>query len=350
MRDRVLAGILVVPFVMGAAAAPSHPGRVEFTFRDPAIVESSGLVVQDGLFVTTNDSGDSGRVFAVDPATGQTVGVTGWSDDPTDVEALAPAGRGAVWVGDIGDNTASRDSVQVTRVPVGRGDRTADAPTYELTYPEGAVDAETLLSDPTTGRLYVATKNVFGGSLYEAPARLDADGPNRLREVGPVLPIATDGAFFPDGKHVILRDYSQAVVYTFPALEEVGSFRLPDQEQGEGLAVAADDAVYVSSEGQDAAGAAGPAPGRRTPGRGAGVRRTGCLPVALVGHPLPGGPGAARAGVHRPAGLAVVPHRLGGPGRPGRAGPLAAPPLTRRVPGPPGGSPSRVNRIGPARR
>ena len=251
MRDRVLAGILVVPFVMGAAAAPSHPGRVEFTFRDPAIVESSGLVVQDGLFVTTNDSGDSGRVFAVDPATGQTVGVTGWSDDPTDVEALAPAGRGAVWVGDIGDNTASRDGVQVTRVPVGRGDRTADAPTYELTYPEGAVNAETLLSDPTTGRLYVATKNVFGGSLYEAPARLDADGPNRLREVGPVLPIATDGAFFPDGKHVILRDYSQAVVYTFPALEEVGSFRLPDQDQGEGLAVAADDAVYVSSEGQD---------------------------------------------------------------------------------------------------
>ena len=251
MRDRVLAGILVVPFVMGAAAAPSHPGRVELTFRDPAIVESSGLVVQDGLFVTTNDSGDSGRVFAVDPATGQTVGVTGWSEDPTDVEALAPAGPGAVWVGDIGDNTAARDSVQVTRIPVGRGDRTADTPTYELTYPEGAANAETLLSDPTTGRLYVATKNVFGGSLYEAPARLDADGPNRLREVGPVLPIATDGAFFPDGKHVILRDYSRAVVYTFPALEEVGSFRLPDQDQGEGLAVAADDAVYVSSEGQD---------------------------------------------------------------------------------------------------
>ncbi|GAA2146315.1 hypothetical protein GCM10009844_22240 [Nocardioides koreensis] len=251
MRDRVLAGILVVPFVMGAAAAPSHPGRVELTFRDPAIVESSGLVLQDGLFLTTNDSGDSGRVFAVDPATGRTVGVTTWSEDPTDVEALAPAGRGAVWVGDIGDNTASRDGVQVTRVPVGRGDRTADATTYELTYPEGAVNAETLLADPSTGRLYVATKNVFGGSLYEAPARLDPEGPNRLREVGPVLPIATDGAFFPDGRHVILRDYSRAVVYTFPALEEVGSFRLPDQDQGEGLAVAADHTVYVSSEGQD---------------------------------------------------------------------------------------------------
>lgn len=250
MLDRLLAGVVAVPFVMGAAAAPTHSGHVEFTFGDPDIVESSGLVVQDGLFVTTNDSGDSGRVFTVDPATGETVGVTSWSDDPTDVEALAPAGRGAVWVGDIGDNTASRDSVEVTRVPVGRGDATADTPTYDLAYPDGSVNAETLLSDPTTGRLYVATKNVFGGTLYEAPARLDPDGPNRLREVGPVLPIATDGAFFPDGKHLILRDYSRAVVYTFPALEEVGSFRLPDQDQGEGIAVAPDDAVFVSSEGE----------------------------------------------------------------------------------------------------
>ena len=70
--------------------------------------------------VTTNDSGDSGRVFAVDPATGDTVGTTSWSPAPEDVEALAPAGPGHVWVGDIGDNRRARDSVQVLRVPVGR--------------------------------------------------------------------------------------------------------------------------------------------------------------------------------------------------------------------------------------
>jgi hypothetical protein len=247
---RVLAGVLALPFLLGTAAAPSHPGRVEFTFTDPEIVESSGLVVSDGLFVTTNDSGDSGRVFAVDPATGGTVGVTRWSEDPEDVEALAPAGRDAVWVGDIGDNSADRDGIRVARVPVGLGDATVDPPTFELTYPGGPTNAESLLTDPATGRLYVATKDVFGGRLYAAPARLSATTPNRLRPVGPVLPIATDGAFFPDGKHLVLRDYSRAVVYSFPALEEVGSFRLPDQDQGEGIAVAADGAVFVSSEGQ----------------------------------------------------------------------------------------------------
>lgn len=250
MGDRLLAGLVVVPFLMGAAAAPTSPARVACTFQDPDIVESSGLVAQDGLFLTTNDSGDSGRVFAVDPASGATVGVTHWSEDPTDVEALAPARDGGVWVGDIGDNTASRDSVEVTKVPVAASDATVDRETYELDYPDGPHNAETLLSDPRTGRLYVATKSVFGGTLYRAPRTLSADGPNRLAPVGGVLGIATDGAFFPDGRHVVLRDYSRAVVYTFPDLHEVATFRLPKQEQGEGIAVARDGAVYVSSEGE----------------------------------------------------------------------------------------------------
>ncbi len=250
MGDRLLAGLVVVPFLLGAAAAPTSPARVACTFQDPEIVESSGLVVQDGLFLTTNDSGDSGRVFAVDPASGSTVGLTHWSEDPTDVEALAPARDGGVWVGDIGDNTESRDSVEVTRVPVAASDTTVDGETYELDYPDGPHNAESLLSDPRTGRLYVATKSVFGGTVYRAPRTLSADGPNRLRPVGDVLAIATDGAFFPDGRHVVLRDYSHAVVYTFPDLHEVASFRLPTQEQGEGIAVARDGAVYVSSEGR----------------------------------------------------------------------------------------------------
>src|ERR687893_207498 len=45
---------------------------VAFVFQDPAIVESSGLAVVDGRVVTTNDSGDTGRVFTVDPRSGET--------------------------------------------------------------------------------------------------------------------------------------------------------------------------------------------------------------------------------------------------------------------------------------
>jgi hypothetical protein len=249
-----LAGLAIAtPLAVGLAATASGPAahRV-FDFDDAAIVEASALVVDDGLFLTTNDSGDTGRVFAVD-GSGHTVGVTHWSDDPTDTEALAPAGHGFVWVGDIGDNEGRRASIDLARIPVGRGDRTVHPTTYRLTYPDGPTDAETLVHDPATGRLYLASKSVFGGILYAVPAHLDASGANRLRAVGRVLPVATDGAFFPDGKHLVVRNYTSAVVYDWPSLRPVGSFTLPHERQGEGIAVAADGRLYVSSEGPHSA-------------------------------------------------------------------------------------------------
>jgi hypothetical protein len=237
------------PFAFGIATTGSVPaGTQVLHFQDPAIVEASALVVQDGLFLTTNDSGDTGRVFAVD-SSGATVGVTYWSNHPHDAEALAPGGQGTVWVGDIGDNGVRRHSIDLARIPVGRGHRTVHPTTYRLTYPDGPADAETLARDPATGRLYVATKSIFGGVLYAVPEQLHASGTNELEQVGRVLPVATDGAFFPDGRHLVVRNYTTAVVYAWPSMQPVGSFALPHQRQGEGIAVADDGHIYVSSEG-----------------------------------------------------------------------------------------------------
>jgi hypothetical protein len=245
-----LAVAIVVPFLVGAALAPADADRdVAFRFADPAIVESSGLTAADGLVATVNDSGDSARVFTVDAASGRTVGVTTWDGDATDNEALAPAGDGQVWVGDIGDNAAARESVTVTRVPVGRGDRSVAGESYRLVYPGDPADAEALLAHPRTGRLLVVTKGVFGGEVYAAPSALRSGAPNRLRLLGDAPGIVTDGAFFPDGRHLILRSYGRAFVLSFPSLDMVGGFDLPAQKQGEGIAVAADGSVYASSEG-----------------------------------------------------------------------------------------------------
>jgi hypothetical protein len=239
---------LLLPVAFGGSAPADEVG-VELTFRDPEIIESSGLAVAGDLLVTTNDSGDEGRLFSVDQS-GRTVGTSRWSQDPVDVEALAPGEAGSVWVGDIGDNTGSRDSIQVAAVAVGRGEIDADGPAYDLVYPDGARDAESLLVHPATGRLYVATKEIFGGLLYAAPADLDQTRPNRLREVGQVVSIATDAAFFPDGRHLVVRSYDSARIYAFPSLEPVADLDLPEQQQGEGVAVTADGDLLISTEGQ----------------------------------------------------------------------------------------------------
>ena len=248
-RGVAVAVCVALPFLLGATTGP--PGVAEegaFRFADPEIVESSGLVAVDGLVVTTNDSGDSGRVFAVDPGTGRTVGTTSWPGDPVDVEALAPAGPGHVWVGDIGDNRHVRDSVEVLRVPVGRGDVAASPEAYELVYPDGAHDAEALVAHPLTGQLVVVTKGVFAGTAYAAPLRLRPDRPNRLVAVGEAPGIVTDAAFLPGGGGVVLRTYSRAHLASFPSWQPVTSWELPPQDQGEGIALAGPH-LLISTEG-----------------------------------------------------------------------------------------------------
>ncbi len=264
LEDRFLAVGVALPFLLGigyATLANGDPPPREVVVRltDPAIVESSGLVARDGLLVTANDSGDVGRTFVVDDQ-GRTVGHSTFGES-TDVEALAPIGED-VLVGDIGDNAGARDTVSLLRVPVARDETSVDPATaVRLVYPDGPQDAETLMVDPVSGDVLVADKVLFGaGTLYQVPPTAVPDrvgaaaptNPVRLREVGTVRGLATDGAFFPDGRHLVVRDYSAATVYTYPDLTEVGTVDLPRQPQGEGIAVEQVDGDYrvlISSEG-----------------------------------------------------------------------------------------------------
>ncbi|MER6938652.1 hypothetical protein ABTX24_00280 [Nocardioides sp. NPDC127514] len=247
MKAVVAAGALGLVLI-SAMPASAAGDDVLFAFSDPTISEASALTpLGKGLYATTNDSGDSGRVFTVD-SSGDTVGVTHWAADPVDVEGLAPAGGNHVWVGDIGDNNSVWDSIRIAKVRVGRGERTVSPTVYELVYPDGPHNAESLLAHPD-GRVFVATKDWGGGRLYAVPRRLDPDGPNRLKEVAPVIPMATDGAFFPDGKHLVVRGYYSATIYAWPSMDRVGSFRTPDQEQGEAIGVTSKGEVVVTSEG-----------------------------------------------------------------------------------------------------
>lgn len=235
-------------FAAGALTVSAVTSTTVFAFSDDRINESSGLVDLGSLMVTTNDSGGDPLVFVVDARTGRTVATTTYAGAVEDVEALAPDGAGSVWVGDIGDNRARRSSVQVYRVPVGEQSRTVSAESYELVYPDGAHDAESLVFGPDS-RLRIITKSLLGGQVYVAPKQLDPDRPNRLVAGPPVDLWATDAALFPDGKHVLVRGYGAALVATFPGFRTVAEIGLPDQEQGEGVSIGRNGRIRVSSEG-----------------------------------------------------------------------------------------------------
>ncbi len=272
-----------------AAALYGDPS-VAFTFQDPRIRESSGLVSSStpGVVFTHNDSGDDARFFAVGED-GRTRTVFTLPDTQArDWEDIARGpdeqGRSSVWLGDIGDNNARRDrGLLVHRVrepaPTDRERVTTEDPTsFRLIYEDGPGDAEALLVHPRTGRLYVVTKPLAGpAKVYAAPEELDADRPNTLRLVaevplkatgtpgGPGIGglaqlLVTAGDIAPDGSRVALRTYTD--LYEWPlegddvaaALEgEPTITPLPETEQGEGLAYSSDGrSVLLSTEGANA--------------------------------------------------------------------------------------------------
>ncbi len=262
----MLVAVLAAVGTTDAAGVEEGPeSRPAFTFTDDDITESSGLVARDGLVFTVNDSGGGPVLYAVDADTGQTVAITTYSSgEVVDVEALAPGPGGALWVADIGDNAEERSTIDVYRVvPLAESGQREDAldgegaviaedvtaERYRLAYPDSAHDAEALLVHPDTGRVHVVTKSPTGGTVYAAPASLDPGSVNQLREVGEVQGLVTDGSFFPDGEHVMVRSYGRGNVYTFPELRHLGNVRLPRQRQGEGLAVDEDGRIYLSTEG-----------------------------------------------------------------------------------------------------
>jgi hypothetical protein len=245
-------GLLITLQPFASEGDPDVAPQVALTLQDEEIAESSGLVVRGDRVFTINDSGDGPYVYAVDRASGETVAVTAFDDeDPDDLEAIAPGRGRSLWVGDIGDNRRSRGSIRVHHLEPSPSGGTVDASTFDLVYPDGSHDAETLLVHPRTEELLVVTKRPFiGGVVYRAPSPLREGGLHQLEQVGSVSGMITDGAFLPDGRHVVVRTMGGAAVYTYPGFDKVAEFRLPVQEQGEGIAVGDDGRVYLSSEGE----------------------------------------------------------------------------------------------------
>ncbi|GAA3201805.1 hypothetical protein [Actinocorallia longicatena] len=250
--------------VLVAAALPLSGGggaQVAFTIKDPAITESSGLAASrrhPGIVYTHNDSGGSPRIFALD-SDGRTEAVfTIAGANARDWEGIAlgkdEKGRDALYIADIGDNMhGAWPYVTVYRVtePAQIRSRTLQATAFRFTYADGARDAETIMIDPRDNRLYVASKLLGTGKLYQAPKRLSTSRKNVLKPVGSAHSFATDGAFAPDGSSFVIRGYFSATLYSAPG-KRLSSLSLPSQEQGESITYAPDGrSLLVSSEGED---------------------------------------------------------------------------------------------------
>ncbi|MEV7007369.1 hypothetical protein [Streptosporangium sp. NPDC051022] len=267
----VVIRVLVVAALAGVALSPGQGAWADgdqddgekplFTFKDSRITESSGLGVSPthkDIYYTHNDSSDGPFFFAVG-ADGRTrAKFTLRGASARDWEAMAATkdpktGQGVLWFADIGDNfDGAWPDVSIYRVPEPTTLRDAVVPAtrYRFRYEDGGRNAEGIMVNPRTGRLYVVSKE-FSGSVYAAPKQLRTDRTNVLRKVGPAPLMATDAAYAPDGSSFVIRTYFSATVYRAPG-EQIARVSMPQLEQAESIAYTLDGkALLTGTEGKN---------------------------------------------------------------------------------------------------
>lgn len=251
------AAVLALSGPVATAAPAADPDRT-FRITDPRLTESSGLAASrahPGVYWTHNDQ-DKPLIYGIDSRTGETVATITMRGvgEPRDMEAISVGADGDIYVGDIGDNlNGGWDHVWIYRFPEPKrlADATVDATQYTVKYADGPRDAEALMVHPTTGRVYIASKNEDGGGLYEGPAKLTTGGTNTFTRVGEV-PWVTDGAFSPDGEELVLRSYFSARGYAWKngRLGADHRVRAPIQGQAESVTYTLDgSALMFGTEG-----------------------------------------------------------------------------------------------------
>jgi len=234
------------------------------------VVEASGIAVvpgTDGPVWMHNDSGDKARVFSVVDGDRVTVHEVPGAE-AVDWEDMAAGPDGQVYVGDIGDNDAERESITVYRFPPpdpATDGPAADVATTTLTYEDGPHNAEALLIDPVDQELVIVTKSDGVVGVYAAPlafadeAVLERVGEVDTHGLGP-LGLVTGGDISPDGSAVLLRTYGGGLLYRRPAGKPaVSAFaerpcKVPTglEIQGEAIAFTGKGDGYLTiGEGQD---------------------------------------------------------------------------------------------------
>ncbi|MDB5011796.1 MAG: hypothetical protein JWQ06_2585 [Mucilaginibacter sp.] len=236
------------------------------------LLEISGVAASrttQGLLYIHNDSGNLNQIYLTDGSgadkgsiTLTPVGNRDWEDI-----AVGPgpvAGKSYIYVGDIGDNNAKYSSVFIYRFP--EPDLTgkalpvllniASVDIIELKYPDGPRNAETLMVDPVTKDIYIASKESNTSKIYVAryPQSITA-----VTVLSPVVQLyfnkATGGDISPDGTEILMRSNELVWYWKLPAGMSISSGLLTkpqhspyanNEPQGEGIGFAADGTGYYT--------------------------------------------------------------------------------------------------------
>jgi hypothetical protein len=244
--------------------------------ENPTVKEASGIVASyknKGLLWTHNDSGDNNRIYSMDGNGKGTREFFLEGANNRDWEAMGMANfpEGSfIYVGDIGDNTATHSDYAIYRVA--EPEITANTPKtntlrnvqkISYKYPDGARDAEAFLIDQTTKDIYIISKREDNKRLYRLPfpqsytQTITAEFVQELTTFSTGTgqqAYLTDASISVDNQEIIIKSYFQIFYWrratneTIPNALKRNPAILPYglEPQGEGVCFAQDGSGYYT--------------------------------------------------------------------------------------------------------
>ena len=205
--------------------------KAAFIARSSVIIENrklreiSGMVLSErnpGKIWVHNDGARGIRLFLIDKSGNLKAEfksekrVFDWEDI-----ALGPPNENdlcAIYAGDIGDNYQRREAVLIYRFlePV-PGDSIKEIEEFYLRYPDGSRDAEAMMVDPLSRKLYIISKREDNPGIYSYPIDdfvsgdtviLQKDGTLKLDGAG-ILKWITAADISRDGLQILVRTYGK---------------------------------------------------------------------------------------------------------------------------------------------
>ncbi|WP_461453432.1 hypothetical protein [Mucilaginibacter sp.] len=283
---KILIPILIVAFFC-AHAWHKHEQREETitgTLQNRDMDEISGIAasgINDNLYYVENDSGDTSRVFTIEPD-GKNHATIYFKGDPkenlgvADCEDIAVGpgpvnGKSYLYDGDIGDNFSTRPYLTIYRMEEEKswadtGIKHAEAVPIHLKYPDGPKDAETLMIDPIEKLIYIVSKRRDSVGIYSTPliykpndtVTLTLHGKLFFNGIKPLKWI-TAGDISKDGTQILLKSYDKVYYWQRPLNEPVWKVMLTQkpkelpyymEKQGEAIGFTPDGkGYYTTSEG-----------------------------------------------------------------------------------------------------
>jgi hypothetical protein len=239
---------------------------------DSRIDEASGLVRSvsfSGSYWTHNDSGDAPRIFLLTQNGSTLATYTVHGAEHRDWEDIAIgrgplSGKNYLYIADTGDNRSIYPTSRIYRIPEPEslGNITSTAEIIEFQFPNGPLDAETLLSDPLTGDLYILSKRLSPTRVFRLRYPHSTTQITTAEYIGNLPFIgATGGDISPDGRQILIKTLDTVFMWTRSADETISKAfsrvpqRLPYQQEAQGEAIGwSNDAqhyVTLSERSQD---------------------------------------------------------------------------------------------------